>query len=425
MDEFLAELWKIHLEVKAEGYTHEHALGLFRSDYMLDAATDTIKQVEFNTISSSFGGLSSRVADLHTELLSYPSPAVPLIPHLPSNSGASREDSLPPPNKAIETLAAGLATAHKAYGASKSSPALPLCIIFLVQPDERNIFDQLALSSHIHAHHNIPTFRLPTTDVLTSTTISTTHPSRPLIYHPPHPSHQPYEVTTVYFRALYAPTEYTIPDIWSARLHLERSAATKCPSILLHLSGSKKVQQILTSTVPVDVLSSFLPTTAQATIASLRSTFMPQFALDTEGLQLARDPVASQNYVLKPQREGGGNNIYRDAIPPFLGSISESQYKGYILMELIHPPKSAHNTVLRSDGEVVSGDVVSELGIFGCCLWKLGAGKHEGENEDKRGEVEILHNTEGGYLLRTKASGSDEGGVAAGFSSLDSVLLYD
>jgi len=44
-------------------------LGLFRSDYLLhedkDSHAISIKQVEFNTISSSFGALSYRVAALH------------------------------------------------------------------------------------------------------------------------------------------------------------------------------------------------------------------------------------------------------------------------------------------------------------------------------------------------------------------------
>lgn len=45
------------------------SLGLFRSDYMVhhsDAnVTPTIKQVEFNTIASSFGGLSAQTSKLH------------------------------------------------------------------------------------------------------------------------------------------------------------------------------------------------------------------------------------------------------------------------------------------------------------------------------------------------------------------------
>ena len=44
-------------------------LGLFRSDYLVhapaDGKTSSLKQVEFNTISSSFGTLSERSANLH------------------------------------------------------------------------------------------------------------------------------------------------------------------------------------------------------------------------------------------------------------------------------------------------------------------------------------------------------------------------
>lgn len=47
------------------------SLGLFRSDYMLhqniseSTGKSYIKQVEFNTIASSFGGLASKVCSLH------------------------------------------------------------------------------------------------------------------------------------------------------------------------------------------------------------------------------------------------------------------------------------------------------------------------------------------------------------------------
>lgn len=78
-------------------------------------------------------------------------------------------------------------------------------------------------------------------------------------------------------------------------------------------------------------------------------------------------------------------------------------------MELIQPPDAAKNMMLRSDGAVLSGHVISELGMFGTVLW--------------RNNGEILHNEQGGWLLRTKGKESDEGGVAAGFSSLDSLLL--
>lgn len=44
------------------------ALGLNRSDYMLDQGEDgssSLKQIEINTIAASFGGLSSHTPDVH------------------------------------------------------------------------------------------------------------------------------------------------------------------------------------------------------------------------------------------------------------------------------------------------------------------------------------------------------------------------
>jgi glutathione synthase len=143
----------------------------------------------------------------------------------------------------------------------------------------------------------------------------------------------------------------------------------------------------------------------------LIETFAKMYPLDSspEGLE-ARNLANSnpEGYVLKPQREGGGNNIYRSSIPAFLKALpDESHYNAYILMELIKPPL-LNNTIIR-EGKVMSGPVVGELGIYGTILW------------DANGKV--LSNEQAGWLLRTKTKGVDEGGVAAGFGSVDSVCL--
>ncbi|EAL91934.1 hypothetical protein KXX16_007771 [Aspergillus fumigatus] len=412
VDDFISGLWKVHLSVKKEGYVQNLSLGLYRSDYMAHAPTNantpSLKQVEFNTISSSFGGLSSLVRKLHSELLTSP-PGYPIsYPFHPLF-----ESNVPPENTAVETLSAGLAAAHSAYGPSKSTPALPTCILFVVQENERNIFDQLALSRQLTTVHKIPVFRLHSTEVLDHTSIPASNPSRPLIYRPPHSPDTQFEVTTVYLRCFYAPTDYTSERDWEARTHLERSAAIKCPTVLNQLAGSKIIQQVLAETAGPDHLASFMADTDPATIARLRETFAPQYDLSSSGRgrELALNPETAVNHVLKPQREGGGNNVYKSAIPDFLRSIPESEWKRWILMELIRPPAEAKNVALRSDGEVLSGKVIGELGIYGTILWDQSNGN-------------VLQNEQGGWLMRTKAKDVNEGGVATGFSSLDSILLY-
>ena len=121
--------------------------------------------------------------------------------------------------------------------------------------------------------------------------------------------------------------------------------------------------------------------------------------------------------MLKPQREGGGNNIYGLKIPPFIKSLGDDskKYKSHILMELIEPP-AVRNSIFRN-GELKSGEVVGELGVYGVCLWRRGQGSKNGPD--------VLANWEAGHLLRTKGRESEEGGVAAGFGAVDSVCLID
>ncbi|KAL9612419.1 MAG: hypothetical protein Q9167_002967 [Letrouitia subvulpina] len=408
---------------------HEYdlSLGLFRSDYMVhqesngSASVPAIKQVEFNTIASSFGGLSAKVSALHSYLHSsgaYPPTKTPSL---------MRIQSLPS-NPSITSLSLGLVTAHEAYGPSKRTPPLPLCIIFIVQDPENNIFDQTALSTHIQTTYNISVFRLPFASIFDHTSISSI-PSRPLVYTPPHAPDSYYEVSLCYFRAGYSPLDYNFSPTkaWQGRLHLERSAAIKCPSILTHLAGSKKIQQML-ATPSSPHLSRFLEgRVAPEMVERIRATFAAIYPLDgspagRRAIALATSEKTSAGYVLKPQREGGGNNVYGTKIPAFLRSLGdELQWRGHILMELIKPP-AVRNSIFRN-GQVQTGQVIGELGVYGVCLWRNGEGDGGGRSNGGKGEV--LENWEAGFLLRTKGSESEEGGVAAGFGAVDSICLVD
>ena len=77
-------------------------------------------------------------------------------------------------------------------------------------------------------------------------------------------------------------------------------------------------------------------------------------------------------------------------------------------MQRLFPPQQ--RAVLLRGGKVEgSGESISELGCFGCLV------------VDPDGT--ILHNKYAGFLLRTKFSGVDEGGVASGFATLSSPYL--
>jgi glutathione synthetase len=313
-----------------------------------------------------------------------------------------------PKNESTKSLAAGLRFSFDTY-MSISQPTHECCIIFLVQDPERNIFDQRHLEYALQEDGSpIPVFRLPFGEILSRTSLAETS-KRQLLYHlPSHPS-KIFEVAVVYFRAGYGPSDYPDDSAWKARFQIERSNAIKCPTILTQLAGAKKVQQVLatpTSPETPSILNRFIKDSPKD-IEELEKTFTNIYPLDdsTSGLaarNLATDPLDCKGYVLKPQREGGGNNTYRSAIPPFLKSLPETHWKSFILMEIITPPP-VHNLILRHG-------VLEQGGVIGTCLWDQETG-------------ELLHNEEAGYLLRTKGDKSEEGGVAAGFGSMDSCRL--
>jgi hypothetical protein len=134
-----------------------------------------------------------------------------------------------------------------------------------------------------------------------------------------------------------------------------------------------------------------------------------------------------QQYVMKPQREGGGNNIYGAAVAAALRgyrasdavtalaeeagasasvAVPAEDLSAYILMQRIFPRNST--SIFVRGGNHSAATAVSELGVYGVYL----------------GDGATVHlNAAAGHLLRTKVEGTDEGGVAAGFAVLDSPLL--
>ncbi|XP_014864710.1 PREDICTED: glutathione synthetase-like, partial [Poecilia mexicana] len=215
------------------------------------------------------------------------------------------------------------------------------------------------------------------------------------------------EVAVVYFRNGYMPQNYTNEQCWDVRLMMERSQAVKCPDISTHLAGTKKVQQVLARP---GVLERFFPDQPQA-VQQMRETFAGLYTLDMgpEGDKTVAMALAEPNrFVLKPQREGGGNNIYGSEIVKVLREVRGSTERtAYILMDKINPAP-IQNYLLRRDSPLVISNCLSELGVFGAYVRQ---GAHMVMNECV------------GHLLRTKSSEHADGGVAAGVAVLDNPLL--
>ncbi len=409
---------------------HPLRLGLHRSDYMLTVPScgtlpPTIKQVELNTVASSMAGHASAVSGLHAYLEARLAPHLPgLRAHL-ALAGAGAAPLSPSP--ACQRLAAGLAAAHAAYASGRpaAAAATPLAILFVVQPGERNVFDQRALEKELWQAHAIPVLRLTLLELAQqqqqqpAATLPHSAASAPALLLPALTAGQHCEVSVVYYRAGYAPSDYPSEAEWQGRAAAEASRAIKCPCLAYHLAGTKKVQQALALPGAVE---KFFPEPPEApaavapaaAAAALRQCFAGLWSLDPQeedaGVRAAVAAARSSpcDYVVKPQREGGGNNLYGQAVAEALGGgMGAAERAGHILMERLHPP--AQQALMVRGGVVVAAQATCELGVYGVFL---GAG----------GRAAPLLNGCGGTLLRTKVESSDEGGVAAGFAVIDSVM---
>jgi len=122
---------------------------------------------------------------------------------------------------------------------------------------------------------------------------------------------------------------------------------------------------------------------------------------------------SSKQYILKPSLEGGGHNVYGSAIPAFLSRTPEEEWANYIFMKEIASPV-VQNCLMSPQG-LYKGGVVSELGVFGVCLWR----RMEGV------KVEVIKEEEPSWSFKTKKRGVDEMSVVKGFGCFGSPALVE
>lgn len=374
-DSFTAKLMNIYDQILAEGIAQDIQLGLHRSDYMLDMATGALLQVEMNTISSSFAGLGALTSQLHKYL----------IGRFGQDLGLNVENV--PENSAANDFAEGLGQAWLEYGNPNAA------VLMIVHAKETNMYDQHWLSFKLYEKYGAKVFRRTFAEVAAQAKLDE---KRTLLI-----GEQP--IALVYFRSGYSPDDYVSDRDWDVRLLMERSTAVKSPSISYHLVGAKKIQQELTKP---GVLERFLHD--KDAIAKVRESFAGLWSLENDGGDhILEEAVANpEGFVLKPQREGGGNNIYGKDVATTIKKLNQEELAAYVLMQRIFP--TVHDSYLVRDGVCRTSKIISELGIFGTYL--------------RNGEKEIL-NKQAGHLVRSKVSDSDEGGVAAGYGVLDSPYL--
>ena len=399
-DALVSALWNVYLKVKEAGPLQSVVCGVFRSDYMLQRPTENdgvcLKQVEMNTFSCAGVSHAERIANMHRHLARVRS----------NDQGpAAWNDERLPQSHNVRSVVNLLKAAHEKYTSTHTTSA-PVAVLMPVQPFNFNIADERPIELGLW-EAGIPCYRCEWRAALERTTLTT---DRTLIFRPTIGPAE-VEISAIYYRAGYAAEEYREPGM-QARVRFETSRAIKCPDILTNITNFKAVQQALSQP---GALERFI---SVEKAERLRKTFMPMQILDNsaDGLEArkkALDPEKVVNYVLKPNLDGGGHNIYRDAIPAHLSTKPEESWHKYIIMRLIEPPPTTGTLMMPQD--LYHGEVVSELGVWGTCLWERGEG----------GNVEFVENEVAGWTFKSKPAEVDEMSVVKGYGCFDCPLLTD
>ncbi|CEM33001.1 unnamed protein product [Vitrella brassicaformis CCMP3155] len=431
VDDFTAKIMAMCERVYADptkAVSTDVRLYVLRSDYMIDSRPDQpqrLMQVELNTIAASFAGLGQRVSALQRFAIRRLAEELYAKTDQASESASAANvvqsvvDDISPPNAPADNMATAIAAAHTAYlrrrPIERGSGRRP-AVLYMVPDNERNEIDQRHLEFALYDTHGVTCRRSTFQDLADAIE------SGALRILPDNPSastplatpgrlvwqrglDEVLELTVVYFRSGYAPPHLPDDRCWAAREVLEWSHAVKCPSGPAHLAGCKKVQALWCDPSTMD---RFVPVCSRQ---PLREVFAPQVdpSMAPKGEEVKDAIQHPEEWVLKPQREGGGNNLHgQDIVRTLTKGEGLSEY---ILMKKIRPPVLPSLVFDRTDTAELKAFVrpsLAELGIYSA---KVMDGSEEVYNETL------------GHLLRSKDEGSNEGGVAAGFAVVDSLLL--
>lgn len=378
-------------------------MGIYRYDYFLHTddpdparpgAAVALRMVEMNCIAASFACLGTLTARMHRYLAAHPVAAARAI-----------DPACLPENDATAGLAHGLASGHatflRRFGPSRGTGGVTAAVM-VVQPGEHNVFDQELLRSALWEKHGVRMVRMSLAEIDAHAAVVDEDGDAKLVVR--QPTRPPFTVSVVYYRAGYGPADYPSEAEWDARATVEKSVAVKCPSVAVQLVGTKKIQQVLDNPGEVE---RFVEDANDANL--IRACFARQYSLapGAEGDKAAKLGLERpDDFVLKPQREGGGNNLYSGELKAALQSMSVEERSAFVLMDRLRPVK-VQSTLVR-EGAWQEAEIVSEFGVYGVHVTCDG------------GHVD---NEIGGTLLRSKLATQDDGGVAAGVAVLDSPRL--
>ena len=384
---------KKNLEISKKSVNYEHKqkikLGIFRNDYLFDKKQNFLFFTEYNTIASSMGTFSDKMkkfysyfSQKYTEIFKkYSEKEIPL-------EGFNN----------IEKFAESIYEAIKLAFPQQYKESI---IVFIIQKKETNIFDQYSLSDELYNKYKITSKRI-TLEEIKAKCNQDENGNLTL---------DSQLISLFYFRAGYTENDYPNEESWLGRELIELSTAIKVPDINTFLTTFKIFQyelskpQILmrychSELIINDILRFF------GGIYNIRD--MSSEKVKELFSKIKAEPT---KYILKPMKEGGGNNItgdkLKDIIPEEDSEISDL-IKNSVIVEKIESYEH-EGLVIRNEKLKVQNSI-SEFSIYGIIL----------TNENK-----LIINKSVSFLVRTKDKESIEGGIIEGAGAIDIPCLLN
>ena len=392
-DDFVQNYLKIYRSLP-ESHRTKPILCLNRHDFMYhsedhDSCLHGCKQfklVEFNLHSICFQSLSDGVFHHHNSLLRRFGIA--------SENAKANMDS-------TGGFARGFVEAYRLYNTSQGISQESVTSFLMMVVEDKDVswyYDQQMLLNAVELE-GIPTMMVKSQELI-STYRRDPDTNKLFVGNK--------EIAIVYYQTFYNPENFTDSEMWTLRAEMELSSAINVPNVRHTLVNMKLFQMRLSDP---GFLASYTDSLEEASkLSSLFYTTLP-LDLTPEGdrnAQLGIDRPG--DYVLKPQREGGGNNLWDGALVRELERLSgDPGRSSYILMRRIVSPKQEKKFVRRG----VMSPIISTVSEFGFCSVYCTCPFGE-----------VVMNKPVGTMVRTKDANDNEGGIGMGIAAIDSPLFF-
>ena len=388
-DEFV----KKNLEISKKLVNYEHKqkikLGIYRNDYLFDKNQNFLFFTEYNTIAISMGTFSDKIKKFY----SYFSKKYPDI--------FKKYTDKEVPTEGFDTIDKIAESMYEAIKLGFPQQYEESIIIFIIQKTETNIFDQYSLSDELYNKYKIPSIRM-TLEEVKEKCVQDENGNLTL---------DGKLISLFYFRAGYCENDYPNEESWKGRELIELSTAIKVPDINTFLTTFKIFQYELSKP---KILMRYCHT--ELIINDIIRFFGGIFSIrdmPTEEIKELLNKVKNEpdKYILKPMKEGGGNNItgekLKEIIPEEGAEISDL-IKNSVIVDKIESYE--HEGLVIRDEKLMIQNSISEYSIYGIIL----------TNENN-----LIMNKSVSFLVRTKEKSSVEGGIIEGAGAIDIPCLLD